>query len=56
MTLAELNRLTPGSIVELDREKTEAVQLAVNGKITGTGELVEIDGRLGVRIASWTGQ
>ncbi len=53
MTLAELNKLTPGTIVELDQEKPEAVQLAVNGKIVGVGELVEIDGRLGVRIVNW---
>ena len=53
MTLAELNKLTPGTIVELDRDKSERVQLAVNGKIAGTGELVEIEGRLGVRISNW---
>ncbi|MBV8808613.1 MAG: type III secretion system cytoplasmic ring protein SctQ [Acidobacteriaceae bacterium] len=56
MTFAELNKLRPGSIVELDREKSESVQLAVNGKIAGTGELVEIEGRLGVRISNWNSQ
>ncbi len=56
MTLGELNNLRPGSIVELDREKSESVQLAVNGKIAGTGELVEIEGRLGVRISNWNTQ
>ena len=56
MSLAELNQLRPGSIVELDREKSESVQLAVNGKIAGTGELVEIEGRLGVRISNWNTQ
>ncbi|HEX4772163.1 MAG TPA: type III secretion system cytoplasmic ring protein SctQ [Bryobacteraceae bacterium] len=56
MSLAELNKLRPGSIVELDREKCESVQLAVNGKIAGAGELVEIEGRLGVRISNWNTQ
>ena len=56
MTLAELNKLRPGSIVELDRDESESVQLAVNGKIAGAGELVEIEGRLGVRISNWTAQ
>ena len=56
MTLAELNQLRPGSIIELDCEKSESVQLAVNGKITGEGELVEIEGRIGVRILNWTAQ
>ncbi len=53
MTLADLNKLTPGSIVEMHRDKSEMVQLAVNGKIAGAGELIEIEGRLGVRIFSW---
>ncbi|MBV8865367.1 MAG: type III secretion system cytoplasmic ring protein SctQ [Acidobacteriaceae bacterium] len=53
MTLAELNRLTAGSIIELNRDKSEAVLLAVNGKIAGAGELVEIEGRVGVRISNW---
>ncbi len=56
MSLAELNKLRPGSIVELDHEKSEPVQLAVNGKIVGAGELVEIEGRLGVRISNWNTQ
>lgn len=53
MTLAELDRLTPGAIVEIQREKNAPVQLAVNGKIAGAGELVEVEGRLGVRITNW---
>ncbi len=56
MGLAELNKLRPGSILELDRQKSEPVQLAVNGKILGAGELVEIEGRLGVRISNWNTQ
>jgi flagellar motor switch protein FliN len=56
MSLAELNELRPGSIIELNREKSEAVQLAVNGKIAAAGELVEIEGRLGVRISNWNTQ
>ena len=53
-TLAELQTLAPGAIVELDKEKTEPVSLAVNGKILGSGELVEIDGRLGVKVLNWS--
>ncbi len=56
MTLAELHNLRPGSIIELDRKKSDSVQLAVNGKIAGEGELVEIEGRFGVRIANWNTQ
>lgn len=56
MSLADLNKLQPGSVVELDREKSDCVQLAVNGRIAGAGELVEIEGRLGVRISNWDTQ
>jgi len=53
MTLAEANLLVAGAIVELDRTKTDPVRIALNGKIAGAGELVEVDGRLGVRILNW---
>jgi type III secretion system YscQ/HrcQ family protein len=53
MTLAEANLMAPGVIVELDCVKSDPVRIALNGKIAGFGELVEVDGRLGVRILSW---
>jgi len=54
LSLAELNTIVPGSIVELDRDKSEPVQIAINGKIAGRGDLVEVEGKLGVRITGWT--
>jgi type III secretion system YscQ/HrcQ family protein len=56
LTLAEASGLTKGTIVELDCEKTGLVVLAVNGKSLGQGQLVEVEGRLGVRILSWRGE
>lgn len=56
LSLADLSNLKPGSIIDLNRDKSEGVQLAVNGKIAGAGELVEIEGRLGVRISNWNAQ
>jgi type III secretion system YscQ/HrcQ family protein len=53
MTLAEAGALVAGTIVELDGTRSEPVRLALNGKVAGAGELVEVDGRLGVRILSW---
>jgi type III secretion system YscQ/HrcQ family protein len=53
MTWAEANLLVPGAIVELDKTKSDPVRIALNGKIAGTGELVEVDGQLGVRILTW---
>jgi len=53
MTLAEANHLAAGGIVELDTTKSDLVRIALNGKMAGTGELVEVEGRLGVRILAW---
>jgi flagellar motor switch/type III secretory pathway protein FliN/pSer/pThr/pTyr-binding forkhead associated (FHA) protein len=53
LTLSEANNLVPGTILDLNRDLSNVVQLAVNGKIVGQGELVEVDGKLGVRIGKW---
>jgi type III secretion protein Q len=53
MTLSEAQGLVPGTILELDRTGPDPVRIALNGKIAGQGELVEVDGRLGVRILAW---
>lgn len=50
MTLGELVKLGPGSLVELDREAHEAADILVNGKIVARGEIVTIDQNYGVRI------
>jgi type III secretion system YscQ/HrcQ family protein len=54
LTLAELGALTAGSTLEVDRSPADPVRLAVNGKIAGSGELVDIEGKLGVRISAWS--
>jgi flagellar motor switch/type III secretory pathway protein FliN len=53
ITLAEANRLVAGAIVELDATRSDPVRITLNGKTAGTGELVEVEGRLGVRILAW---
>lgn len=52
MTLADLVRLGPGSLVELDRESHEPADVLVNGKVVARGEVVTIDQTYGVRITS----
>jgi len=52
-TLAEVQSLSPGSIVELEASKADPVRLMVNGKILGEGELVDVDGKLAVRVLRW---
>jgi len=53
LNLAEANALIPGSIIELETREGEPVDLAVNGKRIGKGELVNVDGKLGLKILNW---
>lgn len=46
----DILRLTVGSVVELDKEAGEPVDILVNNKIIARGEVVDIDGSYGVRI------
>lgn len=51
ISLADLRKLQPGEVFALDRPLAEgAVHIRANGALIGTGELVEIDGRIGVTI------
>lgn len=52
ISLGELSRLSPGSLLELDREAHEPADILVNGKIVARGEIVTIDDSYGVRITS----
>jgi type III secretion system YscQ/HrcQ family protein len=54
LTLAELSALSAGSILELEGSPADPVRLALNGKIAGSGELIDIEGKLGVRISAWS--
>ncbi|WP_163884641.1 type III secretion system cytoplasmic ring protein SctQ, partial [Myxococcus sp. CA023] len=42
--------LRTGQVLELNRGPGEPVELSVNGKVVARGELVELEGQLGVRI------
>ena len=53
IAIKNLLQLAQGSVVELDRCSGEPVRLALNGKLLGSGELVRIEGRLGVRVLGW---
>ncbi len=46
----DILKLNVGSIVELDKEAGEPVDILVNNKLIARGEVVEIDGNYGVRI------
>ncbi len=44
--------LRVGQILELNRSPHEPLDLVVNGQMIGRGELVEVEGKLGIRIIS----
>jgi flagellar motor switch protein FliN/FliY len=50
MLLKDLLNIGPGSVIELDREINEPVDIRVNGKLMAQGELVVIGEKFGVRI------
>jgi flagellar motor switch protein FliN len=50
MTLREVLELTSGSVVELDRQVEEPVELLLEGKVIAKGEAVVIDGNYGLRV------
>ena len=50
MTLEDVLKLVPGSVVPLDKKAEEAVDLRVNGKLVARGEVVLVDDCYGLRI------
>lgn len=52
LTADEVIRLRAGQIIELGRSPADPVDLVVAGKLLAKGELVEIDGALGIKILS----
>jgi len=50
LALREVLELTSGSVVELDRQVDEPVELLLEGKVIAKGEAVVIDGNYGLRV------
>jgi len=50
LTLREVLELTSGSVVELDRQVEEPVELLLDGHVIAKGEAVVIDGNYGFRV------
>jgi type III secretion system YscQ/HrcQ family protein len=55
VTADQVVALRVGQVLELHRAPGEPVDLSVNGKVIARGELVEVEGQLGVRILSLAG-
>lgn len=48
MPVSELLRLDTGTVIELDRQVGEAVEIFVNERLVARGEIVLVDSKLGV--------
>lgn len=48
--VGDLMKTRAGSVIDLGRPPGETVDLVANGRLIARGELVEMDGQLGVRI------
>ncbi len=50
MRLSDLLDLAEGSVVELDRQANDLLDIMANGTLIAKGEIVTVDGRYGVRV------
>lgn len=50
LKLSELLDLSEGSVVELDRQANELLDVLVNGTLVAKGEVVTVGGRFGIRV------
>src|ERR1700753_215844 len=50
LSLREVLDLNTGSVIELDRQVEEPVELLLEGKVIARGEAVVIDGNYGLRV------
>ena len=48
MPVAKLLKMDVGSVVELDRQVGEAIDIYVNDRLVARGEIVLVEGRIGV--------
>jgi flagellar motor switch protein FliN/FliY len=50
LRLAEIMTLGEGSVVQLDRQADELLDIMVNGTLVARGEVVTVNGRYGIRV------
>lgn len=55
ISLEELSRLRAGQVLELGCRPTDPVELVADGRRVAVGELVDVEGRLGVRVTRLVG-
>ena len=50
LKLSELMELSEGSVVELDRQSHELLDIMANGTLIAKGEVVTVNNRFGIRV------
>jgi flagellar motor switch protein FliN len=50
MRLADLLNVAEGSVIELDRDANDLLDLFANGTLIARGEIVSVEGRYGIRV------
>lgn len=50
ISLAEVMNLGEGSVLELDRQANDPLDIFANGTLIARGEVVTVDGRYGIRV------
>ena len=50
LRLAQVMDLAEGSVVDLDRQADEPLDIMVNGTLVARGEVVTVNGRYGIRV------
>lgn len=50
ITLSDLLNLGEGSVVELDRQSGDLLDIFANGTLIAKGEIVMVEGRYGIRV------
>ena len=55
MPMRDLLQLAAGSVVQLDKASDAPVDLYVSGKLFASGEVVVVEGRIGMRITELIG-
>ncbi len=50
MAVRDVMGLSPGTVIELEKKADEPVDLFVNGRLVGRGEVVVVNESLGIKI------
>jgi flagellar motor switch protein FliN/FliY len=52
LPMREIVDLAPGTVLQLDRQAKDPIELLVNNKVIAHGEVVVVDDKFGIKITS----